>query len=391
MLRTLCEKHRGVGGISALLVLLLPTSALSQTAHPTPGQAQALEQQGRLAEAAQIWRQVVAANPRDAAALASLGVDLSRLQKYPEAAAAYKKALALDPQLPGIPLNLGLAEFKQGHLKSAIPPFQAALAADPSSQQARTLLGISFYGVGQFAEAVAQLRLASQNDPANRELHRVLAQSCLWAKEFSCAQEEFGKILQQNPDSAAAHMLYGEALDGLARTPDAISEFEAAAAKAGPQEPDVHFGLGYLHWKLKQYDQAAPEFKKELAINPSNAQALAYLGDVAMQNNDDATAMTLLKKAIDTRKDIRIAYLDLGAILTQQGQNQDAIVALKRAIELDPEQPDAHYRLGRAYQASGNSAAAQKEFTRVKELHEKAEADVAHKMSATPPPIQPQP
>jgi hypothetical protein len=52
------------------------------------------------------------------------------------------------------------------------------------------------------------------------------------------------------------------------------------------------------------------------------------------------------------------------------------------------EQPDAHYRLGRVYQATGNQAAAQREFAKVGELHEKAEEDVARKMSAVPPPLE---
>ena len=51
-----------------------------------------------------------------------------------------------------------------------------------------------------------------------------------------------------------------------------------------------------------------------------------------------------------------------GAILTEQRHYPAAITALERAVELDPEQPDAHYRLGRVYQATGNQAAAQKEF-----------------------------
>ncbi|MGH9743852.1 MAG: tetratricopeptide repeat protein, partial [Candidatus Acidiferrum sp.] len=67
--------------------------------------------------------------------------------------------------------------------------------------------------------------------------------------------------------------------------------------------------------------------------------------------------------------------------------NQAALASLKRAVELDPEQPDAHYRLGRVYQAMGDRAAAQKQFTKVSELHTKAEEDVARKMSAAPPPL----
>jgi tetratricopeptide (TPR) repeat protein len=107
-----------------------------------------------------------------------------------------------------------------------------------------------------------------------------------------------------------------------------------------------------------------------------------------MKKNDPDGAIPLLKKSLQLHEDIRIAHLDLGAILTEQGQYPAAIAALKRAVELDPEQPDAHYRLGRVYQAAGNQAAAQKEFAKVRELHDKAEEDVARKMSAAPPPLQ---
>jgi len=56
-------------------------------------------------------------------------------------------------------------------------------------------------------------------------------------------------------------------------------------------------------------------------------------------------------------------------------------------VELDPAQPDAHYRLGRVYQAIGNAAESQKEFAKVRELHEKADEPLASKMSAAPPPL----
>jgi tetratricopeptide (TPR) repeat protein len=85
------------------------------------------------------------------------------------------------------------------------------------------------------------------------------------------------------------------------------------------------------------------------------------------------------------RQDIRIAYLDLGVIYTSHKQYPDALDALRRAEKFDAEQPDVHYRLGRLYQAMGNSAESQKEFARVKELHQKTEEDVARKMSGAKP------
>src|ERR1041385_3719544 len=149
-----------------LAVLFVSSIASAQT----PSQAIELEQQGKLVEATEAWRAVTRKNPRDAAAFASLGVVLSKEQKYDEAAQAYGKALALNPKLP-IQLNLGLAEFKQGRFSEAIAPFNKALEGDDNNLQARTLLGLSYYGAQKFTEAAHELQIASQAQPDNTELH----------------------------------------------------------------------------------------------------------------------------------------------------------------------------------------------------------------------------
>src|SRR2546429_2942515 len=52
------------------------------------------------------------------------------------------------------------------------------------------------------------------------------------------------------------------------------------------REPEVNFGLGYLYWKSHQYDNAKRAFESELAVDPGNPQAMAYLGDIAMKQSD---------------------------------------------------------------------------------------------------------
>jgi tetratricopeptide (TPR) repeat protein len=369
------------------MALLWPvTHAAAQT--PSPSEAQALERQGKLEEAARVWRAVTLRNPTDAAAFASLGSVLSREQKYREAASAYRNALALNPRLPGVQLNLGLAEFKQGHFRAAIRPFSAAVAADPHSLQARTLLGMSYYGTQDFAQAAKHLRIAARADPGSTELHQALAQSCLKAKQYSCAMEEFRQILQKDPDSVAAHVLLGEALDGLDKTSDAVVELQAAA-KVAPREPEVHFGLGFLYWKLQRYDEAQRAFEDELAIDADHAQSLAYLGDIEMKKNNSEKAISLLSKAVQLNNQIRIAYLDLGGVFAEQKRYEEALAALRRAVALDPGQADAHYILARVYRAMGDTAASKEEFAKVRDLHQKAEDDLASKVSKSlpqPPP-----
>jgi tetratricopeptide (TPR) repeat protein len=87
------------------------------------------------------------------------------------------------------------------------------------------------------------------------------------------------------------------------------------------------------------------------------------------------------------KNDLRIAYVDLGAVLTRQKQYDEALAALQRAVQLDPAEPDAHYRLGRVYQAMGKAAESQKEFAKVRELHEKKDESLASKIPTAPPPL----
>ena len=110
-----------------------------------------------------------------------------------------------------------------------------------------------------------------------------------------------------------------------------------------------------------------------------HAQALAYLGDIAWKNNQPDNALHFFERATQVSHDVRIVYVDLGALYMQQKKYKDAQVALLRAVTLDPALPDAHYQLGQLYQTLGNTADAESELRKVRELHEKEEASGAGK------------
>ena len=382
---------RGLGaGLSTWLRVLVLTFPFLVTKAPaqTPSDAIALEQQQKWADAAQVWKKVTTRNPRDASAFAALGVDLSRLQKYDEAAAAYRKALKLNPKLQGIQLNLALAEYKQGHWSAAAKALKAVLDADPGNVQAQTLLGMSYYALRNFDLAAKHLAPASKADPTNTELHQMLARSCLWAKMTDCALEEFRLLLQQSPDSASTHILMGEALDSQGKTDEAMAEFEAAI-KISPKEPNVHFAIGYMHWRAQEFDKARKEFEEELAVVPNHEQALAYLADIEWKNDHPELALPLLEKSIQSNRVYRFAYVEKGAIHLAQKNYKEAEPALLQAVKLDPAEPDAHYQLGRLYQALGRKVEAERELKKTQELRERADQSVVNKMPAPKTEVNP--
>ncbi len=141
-----------------------------------------------------------------------------------------------------------------------------------------------------------------------------------------------------------------------------------------PTSPTFTSDLDTFTGSLSNIRKRARRFETELSLDPNHAQALAYLGDIEWKDNHPDAALPLLQRAIKANKDLRVAYVDLGAIYLQQKNYKDAQAAISKAIALEPDQPDAHYQLGRLYQATGRSTEAEKELHKVRELREKADS-----------------
>ncbi len=325
--------------------------------------ALALEQQGRNAEAAQIWGGIASTSPRNAEALAHLGLIDARQEHYNEAISHYRQALALDPNLPGLQMNLGLAYFKATQFPEAIKNFTAEIRKHPGDQRLTILLGMAHYGMGDYLVAIPYLKQAATRDPQSLPLRLTLAHSCLWSKQFDCVLEVYQEILALNADSPEADMLVGEALDEKGDEAGAIEQFRSAE-KANTKEPNVHFGLGYLLWKQSHFEEAAKEFQAELDNDSTHVQARAYLGDSYVALNNYAKAQPELESVNVTDPSLAMVHRDLGTVYVSLGRNEEAIAELHKAIELDPTDVAPHWRLAKLYQSIGKKEEAKAEFAK---------------------------
>lgn len=374
-------------GIS--ISILLAVSLCSSPAQtPTGADSQreaaiALEQQGKLAEAADAWRGFLKAHPGSAEAYANLGLLEARQEHFAEAVPLYRKAMALNPAMPGLRLNLGLSLFKSGAMKEAaatfLPLLKSLPPSSPDALRVTTLIGLAQYGAGDYAGAVPYLKKATAADPQNLPFRLTLAQSCLWSKQYQCVLDVYHEIVTLNDESAEADMLAGEALDEMKDKTGAVEQFRAAV-KADPKMPNVHFGLGYLLWGLLRFDEAAKEFQAELDNNPNHAEALTYLADSYIQSNHPEKATPLLEKAIQINPKIELAHLDLGILYTDTEKKAEAVRELKIAEQLNPNDQAVHWRLGRFYKAMGKNQEAQAEFEKTRSLQKAVDQTVMQQL-----------
>jgi tetratricopeptide (TPR) repeat protein len=359
------------------------TGAANTSASIVIRSALSLEQQGQTEQAIAAWQAVIEAQPGNAQAFAHLGLLEARLQNYPEAIRNYQKAKTLNPSIPQLNLNLGLALFKSGSFKEAGELFQSELKQQPVGPNAprlKILIAMSHYSARDYAAAIPYLKEAAAADPTNLPLRLTLAHCYLWTKQLDSTLDVYKEILNINADSAEADMIAGEALDEKGDKTGAIAQFQAAE-KANPKEPNVHFGLAYLLWTQKRYDEAVPEFKAELDNDPQNAQAMIYLGDTYIQQSQFDLAKSVLLSAAQQLPNVPLLHLDLGIAYVETDQREPAVAELNKAITLEPDSVAAHFRLAKLYQSLGRKEEAKAEFVRASSLNKKTDVSLQKRIA----------
>jgi len=346
--------------------------------------ALSLEKEGKLPEAEEAWQSVVKLQPRNGQAYAHLGLLEAHQEHYPEAIADYRKAYALNPEIPQLRLNLGLALFKSGNFRDAATVFLSELKKHPNDaehQRLTILVAMSYYGLHDYKAAIPYLKEAAAADQQNLPLRLALAHSYLWTKQMDATMDVYKEILLIDPDSAEADMIAGEALDGKGDNAGAVQQFRAAA-KANPKEPNVHFGLAYLYWTQKRYEEAIPEFKAELDNDPQNNQAMIYLGDTYVQQNDFDKAKAVLEEANRFQTTDPLIHLDLGIVYMETGESPTAIREFNKTVELEPDNVAAHFRLAKIYQSTGKREEAKVEFAKASALNKKTDEGLYNRIAA---------
>ncbi len=329
--------------------------------------AMALEQKGLNAEAEQIWDAIAKAYPRDAEALAHLGLLEARQERYEAAIDYYRRALAINSDLPGLEMNLGLALFKVAQFPDAIKSFSIEIKKHPGDLRLTILLGMAHYGMKDYLVAIPYLQRAAEQDAQSIPLRLTLAHSCMWSKQYQCVLNVHEEILALKAESAEADMLAGEAFDQMGDSAAAEKELQAAIL-TNPREPNVHFGLGYLLWTQSHGTEAANEFQLELENSPEHAKARIYLADSRVRQNELAKALPELEKLVASNRSEPLVHRDLGIIYAIDGRNEDAIREFRAALELDPDDVETRSQIAKLFQAMGKSAEANAGLEKVRSL-----------------------
>ncbi|HVT87518.1 MAG TPA: tetratricopeptide repeat protein [Tepidisphaeraceae bacterium] len=271
---------------------------------------------GRLDEAEQIYRQILAAQPNDPSAVHMLGTVFYQRGDIAQAEQLMARSLRLAPNVPEFCNNFSLLLRDMGRLDDAMMQLRRAIELNPLFFQAHDNIGVILMGVGQLEQAAAA----------------------------------FTAAINIRPDFAVAHAHLGWALWRMGKRNDAVDHWRTAL-NVDPSRADAHNGMCEALATAGQLEPAVSHGRAAVQLDPQNAEAVMNLGLALALQRRDAEALACLQKALQLQPLYVNAMINLAGLVQRMGDLRQAAELCRQALALEPGSTFALDRLSHALHA----------------------------------------
>lgn len=354
-------------------------------------------------------------NPDSGEAHTNLGATLLRFGKPELAGEQFKRARELQPANYDANHNLGEFYVQSGKVADALPLLREAYQLNPGAYDNAYDLAMADFMLGKLDDARAVIHALLQQKNSG-ELHNLLGQIDEKDGKFVDAANDYEAAAHLDPSEDNMFAWGSEML--LHRTYEPAIAIFKKASEMYPKSPRILIGLGLALYSRGIYDKAVQaliaasdlspkdsrcylflskaynssplqadevvdRFKRYADLRPDDALAQYYYAvslwkgkRVETSNVNVALIESLLKKSIALDDSLADAHVQLGNLYADQHDYAKSIPQYERALELEPNLPDAHYRLGTDLVHTGDKDKAQKEFAVYQRLRAEHLAEV---------------
>jgi tetratricopeptide (TPR) repeat protein len=337
--------------------ILLPIACLLATAQDADhDRARQLLLSGRAAEAAEIYRNIVKANPGNADAVLNLSIAEYKAARYREAAESASVAVRIAPGLVPAHLLLGASYLETGNFIEAVAPLERAIALDPKDRNGRLMLGDALLGTGRARDAVPHFEAASAMLPDNPRAWYGLGKAYAQSGREQDAVGAWARLMTL-PPSVESRIHAAEEHDSAQLWREAAAEWKAAVEMA-PANRRAKVGLAWALFRSRDYDKAMAVLKPMLG-DSAGSEVPFLIGASLLNQQRPQEAIPHLQQALERDPEMVPAKAALGQALLQTGKPAEAIPLLEQATAVDQD-GSTHFQLFRAYQLTGRKTEAEK-------------------------------
>lgn len=276
-----------------------------------------------------------------------------RVNRFPDAIKLLEPIVTVDSKdVEGL-MALGFAYGGAGKPKEAIPLMMAAQKLNPTSWRLDLALGTAQREVGELDAAEASLKRVLADEPKQVQAHFQLALVQMAKSQFPQAIDTLKAGLGLAPSSVEFQQLLGDALFRAGRKEEAITQFQALAARNGAVLADA-VNLGRVYQASGRLDDAARTYREALQKYTPNPFVYALLGLVqAEQGNFAGARQTIATGRQLTPDDPRL----LRALIQTEVSAKDfkaALVVAQRLVDVQPKSAEDRFNLATIYGRVGD-------------------------------------
>ena len=262
-------------------------------------------------------------------------------------------------------------------LVKAIENYKLAIKADPTATFLSEELSDLYIQSGRLREAVSDAEEALKVNPKDLGARRILArlytrlisdgnQSKINEDMLKKAIEQYQKITEAAPTDIDALLVLGRLYKVAGNSVDSEKSYKRALALDANNE-DALTGLAVVYADLGDTKQAADMLRKASDRNP-NPRNLAQLAGAYEQMRDYNMAAQAMRRAIDLNPPNAAEFKrQLGRLQLQADQLDEALATFQGIAAEESNDPESWLRISQIYRQK-------KDFTKAKEAAAKARA-----------------
>jgi tetratricopeptide (TPR) repeat protein len=201
---------------------------------------------------------------------------LIQLKRYAEAEKELKQVLAADPNQAQALALFAICQSEQGNTKEASSLIQQAVAKEPDNDYFLYLYAFFLFREEKYKEAEKLISNAIAFQPHNAEYFGLLALVKMSQREWNAALETANRGLAVDPDNLTCLNARSTSLFKVDKKEEAYITIEKALSK-DPENEVTHTNLGWGLLEKGDHRRALEHFREALKIDPDYSFAKAGL------------------------------------------------------------------------------------------------------------------
>ena len=293
--------------------------------------AKGLAKRGMMAQARQIYNQVLEVYPNN--------VEAKRSVEYISSIISAEEVLPAQSYLLELKKMLDQGRFQDVVARSKTLPSQ--LNNDPL---ALNIIAAAFKAIGNLDEAILRYKMALEVNPNFVEAYNNLGTTLMAKGDLSSAEDYLKIALEKRPDYSLAHNNLGLVLADSGKEREALDCY-LAAIKVSPDFSSAHDNLGNLYSRMGHHKKAINHYKEAIRKDSYNASAQNNLGTLLKELGRNDEARRHYEHAISVAPDFAEGYNNLGTLSLSEGKFKQAIENFREATRIKPQYFDARSNL----------------------------------------------